>query len=109
MVITTSCSRSTSVMQFALPADRTLRPWLWRSRPCLREACASTSRMTNFAPTLSICSFTARAHVVGADHRAQTPRRGDRLQSGNARAEHEHLGRSEVPAAVISMGNIFGK
>ena len=32
-------------------------------------------------------------HVVGLDHGAEPPRRGDRLQAGDADAHHEHLGR----------------
>ena len=35
------------------------------------------------------------AHVVAGDLGAEAPRGGDRLQPGDARAEHEHLGRRD--------------
>ena len=35
------------------------------------------------------------AHVVGLDHRAQAPRGGDGLQSGDACADDQHLRRAD--------------
>ena len=35
------------------------------------------------------------ADIVAAHHRAQAARRGDGLQSGDARADHQHLGGSD--------------
>ena len=49
------------------------------------------------------------ADVVAADHGAQPARGGDGLQSGDARADHQHARGATVPAAVISMGNMRGR
>ena len=44
------------------------------------------------------------AHVGRGDDGAEPPRGRDRLQAGDADAHHEHLGRGNVPAAVIIIG-----
>ena len=48
----------------------------------------------NFAPSDCDLLGDLGAHVVAGDLRAEAPRRGDRLQAGDAGAEHEHLGRA---------------
>ena len=47
------------------------------------------------------------AHVVAADHRAQAARGGDRLQSGDARADHQHARGVIVPRRSSASGT-FG-
>ena len=46
------------------------------------------------AEALHLC-FGRGAHVVGADVRTEPPGGRDRLQAGDAGAEHEHLGRRD--------------
>ena len=59
-----------------------------RSRP---RPAASSPRSRNFAPSDSTCSATSGAHVVAGRHGAEAARRRERLQAGDAGAEHEHL------------------
>ena len=44
------------------------------------------------------------ADVEAADDGAEALRRGDRLQAGDAGAEHHHLAGETVPAAVVIIG-----
>ena len=48
-------------------------------------------------------------HVVGLDHRAQTPRRRDGLQTGHPDAHHEHLGRRHGPGRRHEHGEELGQ
>ena len=75
--------------------DSLLRRALSRTRPALPRS-DSISSMTNFAPRLSICSFTAERTSYAADHRAETPRGRDRLQPGDSCADDQNLRRREL-------------
>ena len=53
--------------------------------------------------------FHRGADVEAGDDGAEAARGRDRLQAGDAGADHEHLRRRHVPAAVISIGKKRGR
>ena len=108
MVMTTSCSCTTSSHQLALALVESFVHGLGVAAFVFGTARfhVQADELRAYANNLIL---HRRAHVVGADHRAQALRRGDGLSPATPAPITKTRAGVMVPAAVINMGKIFGR
>ena len=105
VVIATSVCGQHALQELALPAIELLVHRLGVAARALRPLQRNLDELRAEAFDLLL---DGGPHVVRLHHRAEPPGGRDRLQSGDARAEHQHPAGFSVPAAVVSIGNTCG-